>query len=471
MLILLLVLVAVLYPHKSYSDSLGDNMEDFWGHLGGSGNYTPAAAYNTQSAGYYSAGNLFSRTAVKNSNLISLQLPSHRAGCGGIDMFAGSFSFINADELISLFNAIGSNAKSFAFKLALDTLSPQIGEQIAEVQKMVQKMNSMQINSCEQAAALVGGIWPKSDEASKSICSSIGNRRGIFSDYAAAKHGCSNGGKRAEVLNSDDPEYKNIRVSNINLAWKAIKDSGLFGTGSSMDTQLAELFMTLSGTIIIRSGTDDDAEQSVSHIPATVANNDIINAMLEGGEIETLRCDEYEKCLNPVISGTAHTILEADAFQTKVRTIIEGIAEKVTSEATSGTASDPLSGQELALLNMTSVPIYKILNVYSAYSGSSAILELSSYSEIVASDILFEYLNQVIQDMEKATATLMVGNQEKLDEFSKSISATRSAIARRETKKDRKVETVITLINRTVAIEGLLAGRLGSTVGGSLQWQ
>ena len=51
-------------------------------------------------------------------------------------------------------------------------------------------MNNLSINSCEMAQGLVGGVWPKGDLADKAICEAIGNSEGIFTDYAAAKHGC-----------------------------------------------------------------------------------------------------------------------------------------------------------------------------------------------------------------------------------------------------------------------------------------
>ena len=186
----LIIFMLVLVPYSASSNNVGSSMQQFWKDMCGIDNATPGGSYKGQSAGYYSGGNLYARTKVKNQNFASLQLPGYRAGCGGIDMFAGSFSFINSQQLVSLMNNIASSAVTFSIKLAMDTLSPQIGQQVSELQKMVQEMNQFQMNSCEQAAALVGGAWPASDEASKSICASIGNHRGIFSDYAAAKQNC-----------------------------------------------------------------------------------------------------------------------------------------------------------------------------------------------------------------------------------------------------------------------------------------
>ncbi|MDA0967639.1 MAG: conjugal transfer protein TraH [Proteobacteria bacterium] len=452
------------------ADDIGDSMSEFWNDMGGTSNATSGGSYEGQAAGYYSLGNVFARSKIKNKNFVSLQMPSHRAGCGGIDMFAGSFSYINADELISLFNSIASNAGAFAFKLGLETLSPQIAEQVSELQKIVQEMNEFQINSCEQAASLVGGIWPKHDEASKSICTAIGNRRGLFSDAAAAKHGCTAGGRRADTLNSQDGEFENVKVTNINMAWKSIKDSGILGVGSDFDTDLAEIFMTLSGTVIVTAAPDDDSQGEYRVITGKVASNNLLSALLDGGTINVTSCDEPEECLSPSIDTKTVTITSDRAFHEKVKTILEGLAQKIASEA-NGSSTATLSQEERSLLNMTSIPIYKALNVSAAYSGSAAIFELNAYSEIIATDLLFQYLDLIMKDVQNASNSRKFGNEEDLAKFKETIRDVRRELASKEHKKDRSVDTLLNLINRTTMIEQLLASKLSSNMTDSLQWK
>ncbi|MBL7372719.1 conjugal transfer protein TraH, partial [Escherichia coli] len=97
----------------------------------------------------------------KSVSPFNLQLPSARAGCGGIDLFAGSFSFINASEIVAMLKATANNALGFAFKLAIDSVSPEIGKVMDEFSQKAQLLNQMNISSCETAQALVGGIWPQ----------------------------------------------------------------------------------------------------------------------------------------------------------------------------------------------------------------------------------------------------------------------------------------------------------------------
>ena len=43
----------------------------------------------------YTGGSLMMRAPGRNYPLATVQLPSLRAGCGGIDIYGGAFSFIN----------------------------------------------------------------------------------------------------------------------------------------------------------------------------------------------------------------------------------------------------------------------------------------------------------------------------------------------------------------------------------------
>jgi hypothetical protein len=129
-------------------------------------------------------GAVWSRFPQKNIQPFNIQLPHARAGCGGIDLFAGSFSFINTAELVAMLKATANNALGFAFKLAIDTISPEIGKVMDELAQKVQQMNQMNISSCETAQALVGGLWPTSDTASSVICEAIANSQGAVADWA-----------------------------------------------------------------------------------------------------------------------------------------------------------------------------------------------------------------------------------------------------------------------------------------------
>ena len=187
------------------SAQVGSELNDFFNDMGASANATGPTAYQGQSAGYYSGGNIWTRFPQKSVNPVNLQLPSIKAGCGGIDVFSGSFSFVNSDEIIAMLKATANNALGFAFQLAIKSISPQIAATIEEISQKAQQMNQFNMNSCETAQNLVSGLWGKSDRMSSEICKSIGNSQGLFSDWAKGRHECGTGGQRESTIaaNSD----------------------------------------------------------------------------------------------------------------------------------------------------------------------------------------------------------------------------------------------------------------------------
>ena len=274
MIILLILPVFLLIFSSQANAGIDHDMREFWENSGGIANINKAGAYEAQAAGYYTLGGVYARTPIKNSQIASISMPSMKAGCGGINLFNGGFSFINSDELIKVLKAIPNNASGFAMQLALETISPVIAEKIEELQSWIQRVNAMNINSCEAASNLVGGMWPRHERASHTICSTLANNSGLASDFVKARHECYNDRSGSHNKLKNNSNYDKLMVEDINLAWRAIKDAGFFNI-EGKDRELAELFMTLSGTIIIKS---DNNTPKYEYITARAPHNDIIKS-------------------------------------------------------------------------------------------------------------------------------------------------------------------------------------------------
>src|SRR3546814_1617626 len=72
-----------------------------------------------------------------------------------------------------MLKATANNALGFAFKLAIDSVSPEIGKVMDEFSQKAQLLNQMNISSCETAQALVGGIWPQMETTRATICEAV----------------------------------------------------------------------------------------------------------------------------------------------------------------------------------------------------------------------------------------------------------------------------------------------------------
>ena len=461
----LLPVLALLSGSPNAMADIGENMNKFWKGMGGISNYNGAGAYEGQAAGYYTLGGMHARIPVQNSQIASIQLPSIKAGCGGINQFNGGFSFLNSTEITGMLTKIAGNAKTFAMQLAIETVSPVIAEKMEELQSWAQKINAMNINSCETAAALVGGLWPRQEQASQAICSTLANGSGIADDYVQAKHGCNTDRHaiKEKIHKSDKNLYDQLMVEDINIAWKALMDSGFFSASTAGDKALAELVMTLSGTIIIK-GADSSSGAKYEYISGRAEHNDVIQVLLEGGTIKHHVCSETEKCLNVTREAGSHSIAPSQAFKSKVEKLINQIVEKVKVDSA-------LNDEEKDFINTkTGIPLYKILNVYAAYSGAGSLFELPAYSEAISLQMLYEYLDDVLKQADRASDALIIASDDHLKRFKESLREARRSLAQREIKTHQSYATLTRLVDRAMSIEGILSKQIGSPVAESFQW-
>ena len=110
----LLAVTLTTTPLVSHPADLNAEMQAMFNDLGALGNVTTPGAFRGQAMNLYTGGSLMMRAPGRNYPLATVQLPSLRAGCGGIDMFLGGFSFLNVDYLVQKLQNILSAAPAAA---------------------------------------------------------------------------------------------------------------------------------------------------------------------------------------------------------------------------------------------------------------------------------------------------------------------------------------------------------------------
>jgi conjugative transfer pilus assembly protein TraH len=378
----------------------------------------------------------------------NLQLPHARAGCGGIDLFAGSFSFINSAELVAMLKAVANNAVGFAFKLAIDSISPQISKVMEELAQKAEKLNQMNISSCETAQALVGGLWPKMESTRSTICESIGNSQGLFSDWAATRQGCNNGGKRdATIAANTNPAMADQLIGEPhNYTWDILKKSSQF---SGFDQDFKELVMTLVGTIITQPSTDPAIGGKVAMIGA--ADDSVVQALLDGTQngvaVKILRCDTPDACLNPTLQPLV--VQSAAAIRPRVRQLIQNMAVAIR-------ANSVIGNNEKALLNVASIPLYKVLAVQAASHVAVGADEIDTIAEITSIDIVQAMLQNLLDSFAQSKTSLVKADEHTAAMWQQSIAEARQRIANRGVAISQRVEVTMRVIDRSMMLESTL---------------
>ena len=450
-----MMLVGLLAAAPARADVLSE-MTDFW--RGAAVNTTGPTAFRGQASGHWTLGNLYLRAPVRSEQIATVSLPSFRAGCGGIDAFAGAFSFIDSDQLVAFARAVAQNAAGFAFELALETISPVIAETMAKLRALSTWVNNRNLNSCETAQALVGAVWAKNDRASSAICAAIGTSQGIFSDYAAARHGCGADGKRNSTLAAASGAMADQVPVNVNYAWRAVRASALL----SADPALGEFAMSVSGTVIVTAPTSD-ADTSgprVRILEPLALDRRVTETLMEGGGgLPVYRCDTTAECLNPTLGTVA--IPAGRGFRARVAGLLRDLADAVRNDLAPPAAA-------LGLVNLTTLPVYRVVNAAAAYRGAVIDQEIDALAEAVALDVLHVWIADLHRTVEERAGTLDIADGEQLDKWREGLRANRVALARHRHLGLQRFNTALGVVEKLRLIETELAGALSADLRAAL---
>ena len=438
-----------------FADVLSE-MENFW--RGAVVNTTGPTAFDGQASGHWTLGNLYMRAPVRSEPIATVSLPSFRAGCGGIDVFAGSFSFIDSDQLIAFGRAVAQNAAGFAFELALETISPVIAETMSKLRALAQWVNNQNIDSCETAQALVGAVWSRNDRASAAICAAVGTRQGIFSDYAAARHGCGADGKRNSTLAAASGALKDQVPVNVNYAWRAVRASSFMGS----DRDLGEFAMSISGTVIVTAPVSDGDPSGprVRVLEPLALDRRVTEILMEGGgDLPVYRCDTPADCLNPTLGRL--NVPAGRGFRNRVVDLLRRLIEAVRTDTAPPTDA-------LGLVNLTTLPVYRVVNTAAAYRGAVVEQEVDSLAEAVALDVLQVWISDLHRTVEERAGTLDIADGDQLERWRDGLRRNRTALARHRHEGLERFNTALAVVEKLRLIETELAGALSADLRAAL---
>ncbi len=424
---------------------VNDDLNRFFDGLEYSTNTTNHSAYKGQSANYYSGGGAYIRTPITQAQLSSVTLPSISAGCGGIDLYSGGFSHINSDELVKMGKNIVSSAIPFAVDLALQTWAPQIKNIKDRLEQIAKEINALSINSCEAAQVGVSALAGFANKGNKQyICATMATKNNSFADWASAKNGCSDEGQINRQLNnaSHDNAMKNLIQANRNIIWYSILENEFL----NRDPELAEFFMSLSGTVIYDKNLTAHRKPSL-----LTGNNNLVKVMLEGGVVKVYRCDDRgkEKCLSPTLRDL--TFHPHNTFKTKIIAMLNDIANKYQTDT-------PLDNEQQAFLGSVSLPVLKMM----ATSMSSGIApQIPSYASVIASDLITDYLMQSLAII-KASMKTNGNDQKDLDSLYAAIDSASKTLSQSRMHALQTLEAEQVIIRSMMDIEKRIEGNFSS---------
>jgi len=378
-----LALLALCPP--GHTGDLNAEVNDMFNSLGAIGNYTAPGAFRGQAYNTYTGGGLMMRSPNKVYQLAAIQLPSAKAGCGGIDVFGGSFSHISAQEFKNMLKNITAALPGIAFQLALESVSPLLGGLTKWAKGLETWINNARINSCETAKAIVSTAAEAVGYSSQETCSDLAITLGMESDRDAARRRC--GSDRPSILSSarasGDAYVRNKAPFVGNLTWKALQY-----TGSSLDEAERELIMSMVGTIIYYPEEEGRDPEPIAPTLTSISQLLYGQAAGSGNNVtqHLLRCNDYTNC-DVVTLNTGYNHVP---FTARVETLMRSIADKIATRT-----PIPNNSAEVGFVNQTTEPVYRMLSIGTSIPGSGLADSLiSQYRDVIAADYAYVFLER-----------------------------------------------------------------------------
>jgi conjugative transfer pilus assembly protein TraH len=122
------------------------------------------------------------------------------------------------------------------------------------------------------------------------------------------------------------------------------------------------------------------------------------------------------------------------------------------------------------LLNLATIPLYKILTVQAFAHYSLTQGEIEALSEIVAVDILNAMLDNILDRVEQAKVHYQTADQATAEQWKAQIAATRQKFGQREVKLSNKLQLTYQVINRSVFLESTLQNSMSPGMAAALNF-
>jgi bacterioferritin-associated ferredoxin len=219
-----------------------------------------AGTYQTSDGTTFYGGNFTTRAKLVEHDIINVNPPSIKAGCNGIDFYAGSFSLISGDEVVQMARGIAQGAAGYFFNMAVGSICASCLDNMREMASRLEELNKFSQNSCQN-------FWDKMTDAEGRAEEKAKNADKAAVPLLDAWSGTALGWadsvvKKADSFfecNKDEPgcatsdAAKKVVAGNVftEKLKTSFSDLNLVFPGFTTEQEKKELFISLFGTLII----------------------------------------------------------------------------------------------------------------------------------------------------------------------------------------------------------------------------
>lgn len=364
-------------------------------------------SYSTGTRSIHSGGYVRLRVGVKSApNPITIQPPTFKGGCNGFDIFGGSFSMIQADELMEWFSAVVQNAggvlANYLFMTYLQETCSVCAEVMNALYAMQDMMNQTMQDSCSTATAIIDGVTTKGEGNAWSayregvVNSSVqfGNALGFKKDALDAK-------KKAEENLDDaansftDPDAVWMAAKGGNMLMNAIDKGGLvdyFKGRFNVSTLTREqVYAYLSGMFGSRvTDIKNDSDIVINEYPSFITLKNFVDGVdIINNHVANISCEAADpRCLEPKTAKFSDVFATIEPMAKKMDCMMlgkykdqacgvtGGLLAKLGRDTDDGVTAKFTPDEELFMKSFGVMPIMGLLS----RMGSSETLKEAAYS-------------------------------------------------------------------------------------------
>ena len=407
-------------------------------------------------------GSMYFAREQKNRPLVSVRFPevNFDKSCysQGVLNFGG-MSFISGPELMNKIQSIATQAGMMFVYQGFSSISPVIGETLQEVYSKLQELGGFLSDECQAAKALngmVGDALTGHSSIAQSIMTKFGTGSGDKTDLSTAykDYPKNKGAALSDAANKDE----SLILEDINLAWKALEKLNI------RDNEVKKFMMSISGTIIIHAPKNDSSPPQFQYMSSNITSPELLKTLLKGGDnLPVIECtDDYKKCLT--VKAGKQSIAKEESFERKVVDYFEKFKKAIKDDVEINDSDSDIHG----FLASSGLPVYKIYDVLYQYSNANPQYEQGVFIEVVAWNILYNYLSDTLRQVTEAANNLQIAAAPQLKEFKASLVNTQKMLDSLQIKDLSRYKMQLFLVNRAESYEKIMAEEV-STIYSSME--
>lgn len=365
---------------------------------------TDAQTFETATRVGAVGGSFSYRQVNVNTNLVSMSFPKASVGCNGIDVFLGSFSMINGDQLVQVGRGIAQGAAIYAFNIAVSAICADCAATINDIQNKLQALNKFAKDSCNATYSFLSEM-KSPDEFANSVgsgpASVLNSVNGLIPDFGASQN--SSPSKMSSQAKTKDPEQFAEKFSG-NLMYMGFMsvDNGTMDIGGVTELsgyRLAEQLMSLVGTIIVN--WDSKGESAGNEVrPSTMTVSDYIYGSSSGKPVKLLKCTPAP---SPSAERKAQCLVMSEVSDSNFKGLQQEIQDLLLQVQTKVLQNVKISDDEARTINLIGLNnIIPTLNALNAAEGFQYIQDISTYASTM---LVINMLRQVGAKLSLMSAT------------------------------------------------------------------